>query len=374
MTTEANGSQAMQVVDDELDAFPSNGDARATTGLDALARSEIDVQVATAHRYPRNVRLAVKRAEEMAILDEETAASCFYVLPRDGKNIEGPSVRLAEIFASTWGNLRAGSRIIDEGEKFLVAQGFCHDLETNNAFGAEVAQRITNKTGKKYNDDMIGTAAAAAQAKAYRNAVFKVVPRAFVNKVMRKAKAVAVGDASSLVDKRAQAIVWFQKATVSVERILAKLGRASVEEIDLDDLATLLGLSTAIRDRMITPDAAFPPVQQVTAGAPAQPSKPADVAAHVAAVAAQAEAQAKAAEAKAQATAQNAKPAETPEEKKPEPSDAEKAIAIEKKLAKSDLTLAQLGGVDEKIAELPDGDLKTTLAAKAKARRDGWGK
>ena len=68
--------------------------------LSVLSRAEIDVQITTAKRYPRSVTAFRREAEEMATLDEETAGSMFYVLPRAGKNIEGPSVRLAEIVGS----------------------------------------------------------------------------------------------------------------------------------------------------------------------------------------------------------------------------------------------------------------------------------
>lgn len=355
MATEQNGGTHQAIVmrpDEELEAFPSGADVRATTGLDALARSEIDVQVATAHRYPRNIGLAVKRAESMAVLDEETAISCFYALPREGKTIEGPSVRLAEIFSSSWGNLRAGSRIVDEGDKFIVAQGFCHDLETNNAYGAEVAQRITKKNGQRYNDDMVGVAAAAAQAKAYRNAVFKVIPRAYINKVMRAAKAVAVGDASTLVSKRTKAIEWFGKVGVLPDRILAKLGRASVEDVTLDDIGVLLGLSTAIRDRMTTPDEAFPVAKAVAAGE--APAKAADVAAHVAAVAARV-----------------AEPA-----KQPEPAQDDKAselFAIDEALTEAagienaTKAAAALEAIQKRLQALPDSPARKVLVEKLSA-------
>lgn len=391
---EANGGQVSQAIvmraDDEIEAFPSGADVRASTGLDALARSEIDVQVATAHRYPRNIALAIKRAESMAVLDEETAISCFYVLPRDGKNIEGPSVRLAEIFASSWGNMRAGSRLVDEGDKFILAQGFCHDLETNNAYGAEVAQRITKKNGQKFNDDMIGVAAAAAQAKAYRNAVFKVIPRAYINKVMRAAKAVAVGDATTLVNKRTKAIEWFAKVGVGLDRILARLGRASLEEIILDDIAVLLGLSTAIRDRMTTPDEAFPPIKAVTPGAqPEQKSPSATVAEHVAAVAAQAKVAQEgptmpAAGNAGQAPGPAAQPTTAAPAPKPDKPDvartddtlSEAALAIDLQGSVDRApTLPALAKIEEKIkAAALSQPLKTTLLEKVAARRASWGK
>ena len=63
----------------------------------AVARAEIDTQIATARAYPRSLKRFRETATTMATLDEKTAASCFYALPRGGKSIMGPSARLAEI-------------------------------------------------------------------------------------------------------------------------------------------------------------------------------------------------------------------------------------------------------------------------------------
>src|SRR5690606_17376874 len=80
------------------------GELQVVSGgaLSELTRAEIDMQIATAKRYPRSLTQFKESAMEMACLDEETAASMFYVLPRDGKKIEGPSVRLAEVVGSAF--------------------------------------------------------------------------------------------------------------------------------------------------------------------------------------------------------------------------------------------------------------------------------
>jgi hypothetical protein len=281
---EANGAGIVpEVMDegaDQLVPFPVTGGG--SSGLDAITRGEIDVQVSTAHKFPRALKRALQDAQTMALLDEDTAQRCFYVLERGGKKIEGPGVRLAEIFANAWGNLRFGSRIIDEGEKFITAQGFCHDLQTNVAACVEVVRRITDKKGRRYNDDMIATTANAAQSIALRNAIFRVVPRVYVDQIFQKAKAVAIGTVATLSERRQKAMEWYAKAGVKPERILAKLGKAGIEEIGLPELETLIGISTAIRDGQTTIDESFPAVAMAEKPSDAAPaSKAAAAAAHV---------------------------------------------------------------------------------------------
>lgn len=217
-----------------------------------LARAEIDQQIATAKRYPRNIVEFRREALEMATVDEETAAGCYYSMPRAGKKIEGPSIRLAEIVAATYGNLRYSAQIVEIGATHVTARGMCQDMQRNIAAGYEVKRRITTKDGKRFGDDMIQTTCNAACSIALRNAIFKVVPMAYVKPIFTQAKRVAAGGAASLSESRQKALDWFKQKKVTEKQILELLGRKKVEEIDLDDLATLRGLVTAIEEGQTT--------------------------------------------------------------------------------------------------------------------------
>lgn len=246
----------------DADTPVMNGQLVTTSFIEQQTRGEVDSQIATAKRFPRSLRQFKQKALELATLDEDTARGCFYVLPRDGKNIEGPSARLAEIVAGSWGNLRSQANIVDEDDKFITARGVCWDLENNVAISVEVRRRITNKYGKKYNDDMIGTTANAACSIALRNAVFKVVPMAVCKPIYEAARKVAIGDATTLASRRAKMLDHFAKMGVRPEQVYAKVGKQGVDDITLDDLAVLIGLSTAIRDGDTSVDEEFPAVQK----------------------------------------------------------------------------------------------------------------
>lgn len=220
--------------------------------------SEINTQIATARRFPRSVVKSRQRATELACLDEETAASCFYSLPRAGKNITGPSARLAEIVASSWGNVRYGARVVGDDGKEVIAQGMCHDLESNVAVSIEVRRRITNRKGETYDADMIAVTGNAANSIAMRNAILKVIPGALWKPVYEAARKVAIGDAVTLKQRRDGAVAYFGKMGVTPDRVAKAVGKEKVEEIGLDELEVLTGLKTAIRDGDTTVDAAFP--------------------------------------------------------------------------------------------------------------------
>lgn len=232
------------------------------TFTESQAKGEVDMQVTTARRYPRSIKSFKERALSLATLDEETAAGCFYTLParRGGNNkpIEGPSVRLAEIVAGSWGNIRAQAVITDDDGEFITAQGRCWDLETNVAISVDVRRRITDSQGRRYSTDMINTTANAACSVALRNAVFKVVPMAIVKPVYEQARLVAIGSAETLASRRAKMIEAFQKMGIASARVLASIERASVEDITLDDIGLLRGFYTAIKDGDSTIEEVFP--------------------------------------------------------------------------------------------------------------------
>lgn len=234
--------------------------AIVSTGID---RAEVDLQVATAQKFPRSASRVIAEAETMATENRETAASMFYAIPRKSrgqtKMIEGPSVRLAEIMASCWGNLRAEARCVGEDDRFVYSEAAAWDIEKNVAIRVQVRRRIANREGKKYSDDMIAVTANAANAIALRNAIFKVVPAVYVRRLFRKCKEVAVGTQKTLDARRTQMFDHFAKLGVPEERILTTLDVEGPEDIGLQHIGYLLGIATAIREDELSIDTAFPP-------------------------------------------------------------------------------------------------------------------
>jgi len=227
---------------------------------DVLARNEVQMQLDAAHRYPRSVKRFLDEAKTLATMTEDIAQSCIYALTRGGKVIAGPSVRLAEICASAYGNLHIGARVIEAAEREVVAQGVAWDLEKNLKAALEARRRITKKNGTRYDDDMIGVAGAAAASIALRNAIFRVIPKTYVDDVYAAARAVAVGDASTLAKKRDAVVERLQKIGVPRERIFPRVAVTALEDIGLDELEVLIGLGSSIKNGERTIDDAFPPI------------------------------------------------------------------------------------------------------------------
>lgn len=229
--------------------------------LQAINKSEIDIQVSTAKQYPRNIPDVLNKISTYATMDTETAADCFYVLRRSGSGgsatVEGLSVRMAEIIAGAWGNLRVQTRIVGNDGRTITAQGICHDLETNVAVSVEVKRRITDKYGKTYSEDMQVVTGNAASAIAFRNAVLKVVPKAVTKRVIEGVKQVALGQSLDLETSRQKMLEYFGKLGVTKDMILDYLNLKKVEEIDKEAVFELRATANAIKEGTTTVQETF---------------------------------------------------------------------------------------------------------------------
>lgn len=236
-----------------------------TSTASAIARTEIDSQVATARRYPRSIKTAMTNILTLATLDEDTATECIYALKRGGKPIRGPSIRLAEIISSQWGNCRDTATVvsIDRVNKLVVSEGTFLDLETNRGTRSSVSRRISDKYGKIYNDDMIAVTGNAANSIARRNAILAGVPKGVWRKAVEACEQIIRGDTKTMVERRDAAIKALAHFNLSPEQVFKIMEVQGVEDINLDDLATLRVIYTSLRNgdqtveellRGITPD------------------------------------------------------------------------------------------------------------------------
>lgn len=236
----------------------------------SLTQGELRAQVEVARSFPRVLSQFINDIRTMALLDEETAASCFYALPRrsgdEDRSIEGPSIRFAEIVMSAWGHMRVEGRVVDELDRFVVSRGTCWDVQKNNIVAYEVRRGIyTSSKGKwparRYSDDMIAVTANAAASIAIRDAILRNVPQPLWRAIWTEAKRVAVGDGSTLSKRRKEMLDYFQKLGLTPARVLAVVDAQTEADITLDKLAVLRGLATAIKESTTTVDEAFPEIR-----------------------------------------------------------------------------------------------------------------
>lgn len=226
--------------------------AQLVASLDRAERANIDIQVSTAKQYPRSISRCANNAVAIATMDKETAQSCGYALPRGGKPITGPSVHLAKIIAQQYGNLRAEAKVVEITDRQVVSRGTAWDLETNYAVAFEVRRSIVGRNGNRFTDDMITVTGNAANSIAYRNAIFGVVPKSISDKAYKAAQHLITGDLSDeekLIKRRDGAIKHFVDTyAITEEEVIKLCGKYTVNQIQADEIAMLLGFAQSLKD------------------------------------------------------------------------------------------------------------------------------
>lgn len=224
-------------------------------------RASIDTQISTAKAYPRNIQRAKKNAVDIVSIDQETAQTCTYSVPRGGKAITGPSVHLAKILAQCWGNLRIEAKVVDISGTQITSEAVCFDLENNIAIKTQVKRSITDKTGRRFKEDMITVTGNAANSIALRNAILAVIPRPIVDSVYKAAIETITGDVSDAtkLKKKARTVIDRMMGTYNVTeaQVLKIIGKAAIDFVTAEDLSTLIGVGTAIKDGDTTVEAVF---------------------------------------------------------------------------------------------------------------------
>ena len=251
---------------DDYEVLPVETHNAQVVQIDALERANVDSQVATAKQYPRNIRRSIDNSMVMATMDAETAQSCGYALPRGGRAVTGPSVHLAKIIVSNWGNMRTEAKVVQITDKQIISRGTAWDLETNVASAFEVRRSIVDKHGKRYSDDMITVTGNAANSIAYRNAVFAVIPKAVVDKVYKAAQKAITGDLSDeekLVKRRSEAINYFNDIWgISEEEVIKLCDKQTVNQIKAEEIALLLGMAQSLKDGDTSVEELMKPIRE----------------------------------------------------------------------------------------------------------------
>lgn len=234
--------------------------------LDTIERANVDSQIATAKQYPRDLRRAINNSIAMATLDVPTAQSCGYALPRGGKPITGPSVHLAKLIVSNYGNIRAEAKVVQITDKQVISRGTCWDLENNVATAFEVRRSIVGRSGQRFSDDMITVTGNAANSIAYRNAVFSVIPKAITDKVYQAAQHTITGDLSDedkIIARRKKCIDFFKdEFGISEQEVVMLCGKQTVNQIKANEIALLLGITQSLTDGDTTVDELMKPYRK----------------------------------------------------------------------------------------------------------------
>lgn len=258
----SSNNQITEVQDAELRLVGHRQGPTASLAIQAMA-AMIEKRVSTAKNFPRSIGRFKAEASDLLKNDVETARAAEYAKPVGGGTVKGPSVRLTEIAAMCWGNLECEIFEPVVGESSVSVKASAWDLERNYRQEAIASTPILKKDGGRYPQHMIDTIAAATASKAKRNAIIAIIPRSYINDLLGVARLVAAGNEKPLAVRRNDMIEFFARTyKVTEEQVCSALSVGGRDDIGEEELGTLRGIATGIKEGSSSLEEWFPAVKE----------------------------------------------------------------------------------------------------------------
>lgn len=198
-----------------IPAMPDHVNAGTLMIEQSRAVAEAQGMLLVAKRFPRDENMAFSRAM-IACQRKTFAGKATYKFPRGQQSVSGPSIRLAETLARTWGNIEYGIRELSQREGESEMEAFAWDTETNLKVSRRFVvkhERLANNTVKPLTDPRdIYEKAANDGARRLRSCILAVLPSDLVEDAVNECRRTLLDDSKiSLPEKVKRIVLYFQK-------------------------------------------------------------------------------------------------------------------------------------------------------------------
>lgn len=218
------------------------------------AIAEVKGKLTSAKMFPRDEAMAFQQVMN-ACSRPSLAKVAEYRFKRGGQEVNGPTIRLAEVIAAAWGNIDYGIRELSRGEGYSEMEAYAWDMQTNTIS----AQRFTVRHIRDRSDANGGNVSLTQERDIYertandasrrvRERIFAVVPPDLVEMAVKKCRDTMAGNSDRpIADRVRDMISAFNKYSVTAQMIETRLGR-KLDSILPDDFADLMAVYNSIKD------------------------------------------------------------------------------------------------------------------------------
>ena len=236
-----------------------NFPVQTTTGSEAIegsrAVTEAQGAIIVAKKFPRDENTAFTKV--MTACKRISLANTAIYSYKKGGIVTGPSIRLAEVLARSWGNMTYGFREISRNETGSEIEAFCWDMESNvrvaRTFTVKHWRDIKNGNGYalKSERDKYELVANMAQRRV-RACILEIIPGDVVEAAVEQCnRTIREGDGSPLEDRVRKMVVTFKDMGISQANIVEYLGY-NIDAMIPTDFVKLQGVYKAIKDGVST--------------------------------------------------------------------------------------------------------------------------
>lgn len=221
---------------------------------------EVQGAIFMAKQFPRDEYAAIGRIERMCERSS-LAEQATYSYPRGGKQVTGPSIRLAEAIAQAWGNIDCGVIELENKNGASELMAYAWDLETNTRVTKMFKVkhvRDTKKGSSALTDSRdIYEATANFGARRLRACILSVIPGDVVERAVEVCKETVTNkDKTPIADRIKKLEKAFKELKITKEQ-LEEYAQRNLNEFGKEEIFTLQGVYKAIRDGQAKADDYF---------------------------------------------------------------------------------------------------------------------
>ena len=240
------------------------------------AAQEVQAAMVIAKRFPRNEFQAMQRIKT-ACQRTSLAELAMYSYPRGGQTVTGPSIRLAEVLAQSWGNIDCGVIELEQRDGESSVMAYAWDLETN-ARSTKVFtvahERKAGKEIKRLTDPRdIYEMTANQGARRLRACILSIIPIDVQDAAVEQCEKTLRGDGKEPLKDRAtkMVIAFMEELGVPQDAIEKRLGH-KIEAISEQELVGLRKIYTSLRDNFAKKEEYFEMPGTVAGSTPKKPN------------------------------------------------------------------------------------------------------
>lgn len=219
---------------------------------ESRAIHEVQASYIIAKKFPRDEQksyLNIIKSCKRPFLAEQA----MYAYPRGGSLVEGPSIRLAESMAQSWGNIDFGIRELSQNNGVSLAEAYAIDLETNTRVTKVFHiphRRYTKKGFINLTDSRdIYELVANNGARRLRACILAVIPGDVVEAAVNQCRSTLESSDIPVVDQLRKMIVAFDEFGITKDHLEKRL-KHNIEATTPSEIVTLKGIYKSIKDGM----------------------------------------------------------------------------------------------------------------------------
>lgn len=221
--------------------------------------AEIQAAMTIAKRFPRDPIAAMDRIIN-ACTRPSLAEGALYSYQRGGQEVTGPSIRLAEALAQSWGNIQFGIRELEQNDKESTVEAFAFDLETNTrqvkVFQVPHMRHSKRGVTKLTDPRDIYEIVANQGARRMRACILGVIPGDVTEAAKNQCEVTLHAHSEATPETIKKMVEAFGKFGVTQDQIQKKLGKR-VDAINSANIVQLKKIYQSLKDGMSKPEDQF---------------------------------------------------------------------------------------------------------------------